>query len=116
MTIQLRRVAAALAVPAALALTLSACGGDGGSSRPSADTIASSLEGGDAAKLLDIDKGDISDSAANCLAKKLHDSDLSNATLNALVKGDEDYNASDSEEDKLKSVFTDAMSCMTDAG
>lgn len=104
LTPTIRRITLAVsALP--LALGLVACGGseDGGgtSDRPSADDIASSLDSGPAADLMQIPK--LPQEALDCIAGVIHDSDLSDKTITALVEGDKEYEDAD-EEAKLEDL------------
>lgn len=73
MTNTLRRVGAA-AVPAVLLLALSACGGGG---RPSVSDIENWMK--------DASNGQVSGSQAECAAKVIHDSDISDGALKKIV-------------------------------
>lgn len=95
---------------AALTLT-SACGGGGGD-RPSADEIATSLQGSDSL----LGGIPVDDEAATCLAEVLEASDLSDESLTALVEGDEDYEGDDGEVDVLQGLVTDIAECTGSSG
>lgn len=71
----LRRFAALLVVPAALTVTLTACGGGG---RPSVDDLTQ--------KLVDIGDGKLTHDQAECAAKVYVDSDLSDDVLKKIMK------------------------------
>jgi len=99
-----RRLAAAVAAPAALLVAFTACGGgDGG--RPSTDEIADSMTSGGFADMMGEDADKINDEAAQCIAEELEKSKVSDETLQAFVDGDEDYDPGKAEED----VFTEAL-------
>ena len=79
----MKRLAVATAV---LALALSACGG---------------LAAG------------ASDDAIDCIAKALHDSDLSDDALQALVDGDEDYKGDKDDSEAMLDAVSDFQKCAT---
>lgn len=89
MTNTLRRIAAVIAVPAALTFALTACGGESGSGRPSTDDLAKALTKGKVAS--EMNTTGLSDSAIKCIAKKFEDSKLSDDALRAIVNDDEDF-------------------------
>ena len=94
-----------------LLAVLTACGGGGG--RPSEDDIAKALK----------DKGNpigatIPDSAAaddviDCFAKALHDSDLSDDALQAIVDGDDDYAADSDDAEAMAGLSEEMLKCAT---
>jgi len=86
MTNSFRRAAAAVTVPAALLLALSACGGGG---RPSVSDIQNWIT--------TASKGQVTKTQAKCAAKVIHDSDISDGTLSKLVdtKKESDLDALD---------------------
>jgi hypothetical protein len=91
---------------AVLALALSACGGGGG--RPSEDEIAKTMK--DQISKLGGDSSMLTDDVVNCIAKKVHDSDLSDSTLNKMV---DDKKGSSDETSKATQVIADATtSCI----
>lgn len=91
-----------IAVAAVLLVALSGCGGGG---RPSQDEIADSIK--DDSEFSDVLEG--GDEEIDCLAETLHESDLSDEALQAIVDGDEDYEPSKEDEAALTEVFTDGM-------
>lgn len=97
---------------AALAFTLSACGGGGGG-RPSTDQIADSLKGEDSA-LGSVTTG-ASDAVIDCIAEELHDSDLSDEALQALVDNDDDYDGSDDDKKAVEDIQDDLVDCATES-
>ena len=99
-----------VAAVAALAFTLSACGGGG---RPSTDQIAESLKGEDSA-LGSVTTG-ASDEVIDCIAEELHDSDLSDEALQALVDNDDDYDGSDDDKKAIEDIQDDLVDCATDS-
>ncbi len=102
----MKRTLACLA-SAALVVTFAAgCGGgsDGGG-RPSVDEISSGIQDNMGDQL----GGDVTDDMAKCLATAFHDSDLSDDALQAIVDGDENYDASDEDTAALSSLSTGAV-------
>ena len=97
-----------LAASAVLAVVLSACGGGGG--RPSSDEIADALKSDDNA-LGSLTAG-AGDEVIDCVAEALHDSDLSDEALQAIVDNDEDASAEDGDEDALVEVQDDIAACV----
>ncbi|WP_133434106.1 hypothetical protein [Aeromicrobium phragmitis] len=89
---KLLKTAAAAGAALTLTLGLSACGG--GDSRPSVEEISTSLQSEDSVI-------PVPEAAADCVAQVFHDSDLSNAALQAMVEQDEDYDASKKDEEAL---------------
>lgn len=91
-----------------LLAVLTACGGGGG--RPSEDDIAKALKGNS-------EFGQITDGASeaviDCIAKTLHDSDLSDEALQALVDGDENFDGSKEDSQALADVSADFTKCIT---
>jgi hypothetical protein len=93
-------------IAATLALT-TACGGGGG--RPSESEVSKAISSEDSALGTEIPK-----KQADCFAKLLVDSKVSDKTLNALVEGDKDYEGSDKDRDALQAVGTKFVSeCAT---
>jgi hypothetical protein len=90
-----------------LLAVLTACGGGGG--RPSEDDIAKSLKTNSAFG----DLSGASDDAIDCIAKALHDSDLSDDALQAIVDGDEDYKADSDDTKAATEMVDDIGKCVT---
>jgi hypothetical protein len=86
---------------------LSACGGGG---RPSTDEIADALN--DNSDFGQLTK-DASDDAIDCFAKVLHDSDLSDEALQALVDGDKDFDTSKKDQKAVTDITDDLAKCLT---
>src|SRR4051794_16486749 len=93
-----------------LLAVLTACSGGGG--RPSTDDIPKALK----------DKGNpnsagfasgAADDAIDCIAKVLHDSDLSDEALQALVDGKSDYKASKDDKQAIADITDDFGKCVT---
>jgi len=74
-----------------------ACGGGGG--RPSEDDIAKALKDADNPAGEAFGGSEVGDEVIDCFAKALHHSDLSDEVLQALVDGDEDFEAKGDDED-----------------
>ena len=92
-----------------LLTVLTACGGDGGG--PSVDELADAMKGNDEFDTLVEGAGE---DVIDCLAEALHDSDLSDEALQALVDGDEDFDGdSDDEEALSKVIQEDFPKCVT---
>jgi len=92
-----------------LLAVLTACGGGGG--RPSQDDIAKALKDSDnpASAMATA----ASDEQIDCIAKALHDSDLSDDALQAIVDGDEDYKGGKEDDKALEGMATDVAKCIT---
>ncbi len=101
---------AAIGLLTTMTVILTACGG-GGSSRPSTEEISKSFQSGKASEVLG--EGSLSADVADCMAKVLHDSDLSDKTLNALVDGDSDYEGSDDDATTLSELGTKMAECVS---
>jgi hypothetical protein len=96
-----------------LLAVLTACGGGGG--RPSADDIASALKDKDNAAGKEFGASGFTDEQIDCVAKAFHDSDLSDEALQAIVDGDEDFEASN-EDEKIaedEDFAADMVKCIT---
>lgn len=93
-----------------MTLALAACGG--GSGRPSADDISGSLQHGKAADTIGA-SGKLTSAVADCMGKVLHDSKLSDKTLNALVDGDDDYKGSKDDTSELSALTPKMGECVT---
>ncbi|QIG43147.1 hypothetical protein G5V58_10585 [Nocardioides anomalus] len=85
-----------------LLFALSACGGGGGG-RPSQDDIAKALKDSDNPAGSVFQSGGTSDDVIDCIAKALHDSDLSDDALQALVDGDKDFDGSKKDQEVISS-------------
>ena len=96
---------------AALLLT-SACGGG---DRPSADDVSKSLTDGKAGGLMNLPANTLTDKVADCLAKAIVDSDLSDDAVNALVDGDAKYKGGKDDTKAMTSVATKLADCAKDA-
>ncbi|HEX5089112.1 MAG TPA: hypothetical protein VFV89_14990 [Nocardioides sp.] len=93
-----------------LLAVLTACGGGGGD-RPSSDDIAKALkDDGNSASALATGAGD---EAIDCIAEALHDSDLSDDALQALVDGDDSFEGSKDDEKAITDIADDIGKCLT---
>jgi hypothetical protein len=97
---------------ATLLAVLTACGGGGGGGdRPSTDDIAKALkDDGNSASAL---ATGASDDAIDCIAKALHDSDLSDDALQALVDADDSFEGSKDDEKAITDIADDIGRCLT---
>ncbi len=93
-----------------LLAVLTACGGGGGG-RPSEGDIAKALKDSD--NPASAMASGAADEQIDCIAKALHDSDLSDDALQAIVDGDEDYEGDGEDEDALSGMATDVAKCIT---
>lgn len=100
----MKKTLAATAAVSMLAFT-AACGGGG--DRPSADEIANAFKSDD-----DFSSADATDAQVDCVAEAYADSDLSDEALQAIVDGDEDYDASQQDEDAIESLSTELAECI----
>jgi hypothetical protein len=93
---------------ATLMVVLTACGGGG---RPSEDDIAAALKDKD--NPVSAMATGANDEAIDCIAKALHDSDLSDDALQALVDGDEDFEGDKDDDEALTGLVEDFGKCIT---
>ena len=94
-----------------LLAVLTACGGGGGGGgRPSEDDIAKALK--DNTDFSSLTEG-AGDEVIDCIAKTLHESDLSDDALQALVDGDEDFDGSKEDQEALADISADFATCVT---
>ena len=107
----MKKTLSAAFIVVALALT-SACGGgsDGGGDRPTKAEVKTAITGEDS-----VFGGAIPDEAAGCVADVLVDSDVSDKTLDAIVKSDDDYKSSKDDQKALTDVQSDFSKCLTPA-
>lgn len=97
----------------ACCLALTACGSSGG--RPSVDELAQPMRDNMSKYGGEMFKGDKADKAADCMAKALHDSKLSDDALQAIVDNDTDAKLSDEDKKAFTSVMgKTTMDCMKD--
>jgi hypothetical protein len=96
-----------------LLTVLTACGGGGG--RPSTDDIAKALKDKGNPAGAAFGSSGAADDAIDCIAKALHDSDLSDDALQALVDGKANYSSSkkDAEAVSDPDFIADIQKCAT---
>jgi hypothetical protein len=82
------------AVVAGLALLAGACGGTT-TDRPSADAISSALQSKDLGAALGGGTASLDQAAADCFAKAVHDSRVSNRGLRAMLRGESSFSPLD---------------------
>ena len=99
--------AAAAGSTAVLGGSRAACGG---SDRPSQDEISEALASGDSAL-----GSAIPEEGADCFAKVIHESDLSNDAIQALVDGEDDFDASDEDKEAAEGLQQDLIDECSDA-
>jgi hypothetical protein len=93
-----------------LMAVLTACGGGG---RPSEDDIAKALRDKGNPNSAGLAASGAADKAINCFAKVLHDSDLSDDALQALVDGKANYTANKDDAKAIKDIAGDLTKCVT---
>ncbi len=104
----MRRFGAVLATGVLLAVA--GCGG-GSSDRPSADEVSAALQKtGEGAILPTTTK--IDEKQADCIAKLLVGSKLSDRALKALVKGDKTYSPSKADTSAAAAISSKLVSCV----
>lgn len=101
----MKKTLSAALVVAALTLT-SACGGGGGD-RPSTDDVA--------AQIKKSANGAITDKQADCAAKAIVDSDLSDEAVKAVAAGDTKYKPSAQDTKAQGDIATSIGKCVTGA-
>lgn len=109
MTNTLRRLAAVIAVPAALTFALTACGGESGSGRPSTAALAKALTSGKVAS--EMSTSGLPAKAITCIAQKFEDSKLSDDALRAIVNDDENFKGKSGDTDALNDLESQMSSC-----
>ena len=105
----MKQLVAGCALLAVLLPTLGACGDD----RPSTDEIAGALRDADNAAGRPYAELGGGDQAIDCVARVLHDSDLSDDALRAIVDGDEGYDADADDQEAAKDLVDDLSGCVT---
>ncbi|WP_310963646.1 hypothetical protein [Nocardioides terrisoli] len=103
------------AVAAAALLTTAACGGGSGSSRPSTADLSKSIRSTGDNSVLGSQASQLTKAAADCIAKALHDSKISDTALRAIVKGNKDYKASSADQKAATAVLPQLEKCATAA-
>jgi hypothetical protein len=89
---------------------LSACGGGG---RPSADDIAKALKDSGNPAGAAFGSSGAADDAIDCIAKVLHDSDLSDDALQALVDGDKGFEGNKDDQAAVAKLTPEFAKCVT---
>lgn len=87
------------AVVSCIMLTLASCG----VGRPDIEELASALQKPESIVPVTAERAD-------CVAQVLHDSDLSDETLEAIAEGNSDYSASSDEQNALTQALAEAQS------
>jgi hypothetical protein len=100
----MKKTLSAAFVVAALTLT-SACGGGGGGDRPSQDKLA--------AQLKKSTNGAITGKQADCAAKAIIDSDLSDEAVKAVAENDTKYKPTDQDTKAQGEVSKEIGKCIT---
>ena len=100
----MKKTLSAAFVVAALTLT-SACGGGGGGDRPSQDKLA--------AQLKKSTNGAITGKQADCAAKAIVDSDLSDAAVKAVAENDTKYKPSKQDTAAQGDISKEISKCIT---
>jgi hypothetical protein len=93
-----------------LLAVLTACGGGG---RPSTDDIAKALKDKDNPAGAAFGSSDAAAAAIDCIAKVLHDSDLSDDALQALVDGDEGFEGNKDDQAAIAKLTPEFAKCVT---
>ena len=104
----MRRFGAALAVSVLLAT--SACGGGG--SRPSQDELSQALQKGGDGSILGNGDTKVSKKAADCVAKVLEDSRISDRALKAIVDGTKSFSPSKADQTAAVGVANKIVKCL----
>ena len=94
-----------------LMVVLTACGGGGG--RPSADDIAKALKDKSNPAGAAFGSSGAASDAIDCIAKVLHDSDLSDEALQALVDGKANYSANKDDAAAISKMTPEFAKCVT---
>ena len=103
----MRKIGAALAVGVLLATA--ACGG---SSRPSKDDLSQALRKGGENSILGASSGNVPKSAADCLAKVLVGSRISDRALQAIVDGNKNYKPTTRDATAAGAVRSEIVECL----
>ncbi|RNL79501.1 hypothetical protein [Nocardioides marmorisolisilvae] len=104
----MRRFGAALAI--SVLLVTSACGGGG--SRPSQDEVSQALQKGGDNSILGDSGSKVSKKAADCVAKVLVDSRISDRALQAIVDGKRNYSPSKADQTAAVGVANKIVKCL----
>lgn len=106
----MRKLGAALAVGVLLVAT--ACGSGGGDDRPSVGDVSKALRKAGDGSLLGTAASKLDEKAADCVAKVLVDSEISDEGLQAIIDGDADYKASEADEAAVASIASKMVGCV----
>lgn len=105
------RIASAILVTAAV-LVATACGGPSDANRPSIDQVSQSLRTGGKGSLVP-SSVTLTKKAADCVARNLVYSKLSDKALKALVDQDKSFSPSAADKAALKSLDQQLIACVT---
>jgi len=105
----MRKFGAALAI--SVLLVTSACGGGG--SRPSESEVSKALQKGGDGSILGDDASKVSKKAADCVAKILVDSKISDRALKAIVDGNKTYQPSKADTAAGVAVSSKIVKCIS---
>lgn len=104
----MRECGAAVAI--SLLLATSACGGGG--DRPSQGDLSQALRKGGQSSILGPDADKVSKQGADCIARVLERSKISDRALKAIVDGDKTYRASQSDVAAATAVKDKIVACL----
>ncbi|MFL6023235.1 MAG: hypothetical protein ACJ72O_07840 [Marmoricola sp.] len=104
----MRKFGAVVALSVLLATT--ACGGGG--SRPSQDDLAQALTKGGKGSFLGEDGSKVSTKAADCIAKLLEESNISDRALKAIIEANKTYIPSRRDEIAAVALRTKIVKCL----
>lgn len=104
----MRRIGAAIAL--SVLLVTSACGS--GDSRPSQDDLSKALRSGGDNSVLGKASSDVSKKAADCIAKVLVDSNISDRALKAIIESRKDYLPSKRDQAAAVAVSSKIVKCL----
>ena len=103
-----QKIGATLALAALLVTT--ACGGS--SSRPSQDELSKALQKGGDSSILGNGGAKVSKKSADCIAKVLEQSRISNRALQAIVDGRKGYTPSSADRNAAVGVASKIVTCL----
>lgn len=95
-------------------LAASACGGSG-SSRPTVAELSQSLQGGNAAGLMNLPASLVTPKVADCMARVVVDSKLSDKAVIALRDGDKSFSGDAADSKLVTDLATKLGACATAA-
>lgn len=105
----MRKFGAALAM--GVLLIASGCGG--GSDRPTENEVSKALQKGGDDSILGAAGSKLDNKAADCIAKALVDSKISDEALQALVDGDKKYKGSKADASAASAVSSKMVKCIS---